>query len=117
MKKILVLLGIVVVSLLVASCATQRYGRLQQVTPTEAKHLSCEQIDIEIEKCNYFIKGTNDQDDEFTGKDVLSFLGDLGIGNSMEHTAAIKSATDRLAGLHKLKREKNCVSSPTSSLK
>ncbi len=109
MKRTSVLVGIVILSLSVVSCATQRYGRLQKVTPTESKVLTCEQIDLEIEKCNFFIKGTNDQDNEFTGEDVLGFLGDFGIGNSMEHNAAIKSATDRLTELSELKKEKNCV--------
>jgi len=117
MKRISALVGIAVASLSLASCATQRYGRLQGVTPTESRVITCEQIDLEIEKCNYFIKGTNDQDDKFTGKDVLGFLGDFGIGNSMEHTDAIKSATDRLAELTELKKEKNCIFTSGSSLK
>ncbi len=117
MKKISVLFGIGIIGLSVASCATQRYGRLQEVTPMESKVLNCEQIDLEIEKCNYFIKQTNDQDDKFTGKDVLAFLGDFGIGNSMEHTAAIKSATDRLTKLDRLKTEKSCISISKSSFK
>ena len=116
MKKMLVLFGIVVAGLLIASCATERYGRLQEITPTEAKILTCEQIEVEVEKCNYFIKGTNDKDDEFTGNDVLGFLGDFGIGNSMEHTAAIKSATDRLVELTELKREKNCVTTTATPI-
>jgi len=57
MKRISIL--VVIVSLSLTSCATQRYGRLQEVTSTESKILTCEQIDLEIEKCNYFIKGTN----------------------------------------------------------
>ena len=109
MKRMTVLVGSIALCLSSASCATQRYGRLQEVTPTEEKVLTCEQIDLEIEKCNYFIKETNDQDDKFTGKDVLGFLGDFGIGNAMEHTDAIKSATDRLSKLTELKKQKNCV--------
>jgi hypothetical protein len=116
MKRIPVLVGIVIVSLSLASCATQRYGRLQEVTSTESKILTCEQIDLEIEKCNYFIKGTNDQDAKFTGSDVLGFLGDFGIGNSMEHTAAIESATDRLTELTELKKEKGCINTSNSAL-
>lgn len=113
MKKMTGLFMIVVTCLLIVSCATQRFGRLQKITPTEAEILTCEQIEVEIEKCNYFIKGTNDKDDEFTGSDVLGFLGDFGIGNSMEHTDAIKSATDRLVELTELKKEKNCITTST----
>lgn len=95
--------------LIISACATQRYGRLQRITPAEADHLTCETIEIEIEKGNTFIKATNDKDSEFTGKDVLGFLGDFGIGNSMEHTDAIKSATERLNDLTELKKQKGCM--------
>ncbi len=95
--------------LLVSACATQRYGRLQRVTPAEANYLTCEAIEVEIEKGNAFIKATNDKDAEVTGKDVLAFLGDFGIGNSMEHTDAIESATDRLNDLAELKQQKGCA--------
>lgn len=52
------------------------------------------------------IKATNDKDAEFADKDVLAFLGDFGIGNSMEHTDAIESATGRLNDLAKFKKKK-----------
>ena len=94
---------------MVSACATQRYGRLQRITPAEADYLTCEAIDVEIEKGNAFIKATNDKDAEFTGKDVLGFLGDFGIGNSMEHTDAIESATERLHDLAELKKQKGCT--------
>jgi len=94
---------------MVSACATQRYGRLQRVTPTEAQYLTCEAIEIEIEKGNAFVKATNDKDAEFTDKDILAFLGDFGIGNSMEHTDAIESGTDRLDDLAKLKQQKGCT--------
>ncbi len=94
--------------LLVSACATQRYGRLQRVTPAEADYLTCDAIEVEVEKANAFVKATNDTDAEVTGKDFLAFLGDLGIGNSMEHADAIESATDRLDDLAELKQEKGC---------
>lgn len=99
---------LLVILLITSGCATQRYGRLQNVTPSEVKQLNCEAIDLEIEKANAFIQATNDKDQEFTGKDVLGFLGDFGIGNAMEHSDAIVSATDRLRELNTIKKQKGC---------
>jgi hypothetical protein len=100
---------LLVVLFMTTACATQRYGRMQNVTPTEANYLTCKAIEIEIEKTNSFIKATNDRDAEFTDRDVLGFLGDFGIGNAMEHTDAIQSATARISDLSRIKQQKGCV--------
>ena len=108
MKKYVLIL---LLAFLAFGCATQRYGRLQNVTKIEKKTLTCENIEIESQKAQEFIKTTTDKDNEFTGKDVLGFLGDFGIGNSMEFTDAVQSGTDRLSQLNALKSEKGCSSS------
>ncbi len=51
---------------------------------------------------------TTEHKEDFTGKDVLSFLGDFGIGDSMEYSEAIESGTTRISDLQELKREKGC---------
>jgi len=99
------------VTLFVFGCATQRYGRLQNVTEAEKKTLTCENIEVESQKAQEFIKTITDKDNEFTGRDVLGFLGDFGVGNSMEYTDAIQSGTDRASQLNILKSEKGCGSS------
>jgi len=92
-----------------SSCATQRYGRLQRVTEAERNYLTCKNIEVEIEKAQEFTNETTEKDNEFTGRDVLAFLGDFGIGNSLEFSDAIKSGTDRLKDLNALKAEKGCT--------
>jgi hypothetical protein len=52
------------------------------------------------------------KESEFSGKDVLAILGDFGIGNNMERTAAIESANSRIASLSELRRTKPCPASP-----
>lgn len=93
-----------------AGCATQRYGRMIDVVESEADNLDCNQIEIEIDKCNAFIRDVNTRNKKFTGKDIISFLGDFGIGDSWEVTDAIDSATRRTAQLEKLRSEKKCGS-------
>jgi len=102
---------LILVALLFNGCATQRYGRMQNVTEAEKKTITCENIEVEIQKAQEFVKTTTDKDNEFTGRDVLGFLGDFGIGNHMEYSDAIQSGTDRVAQLNTLKSEKNCGSS------
>ncbi|MFC1739345.1 hypothetical protein ACFL1G_09895 [Planctomycetota bacterium] len=91
----------------ISGCAVQRYGRMVPVVPSEEKSLTCEQITMEIEKCNAFIREVNANDKKFTGGDILAFLIDYGIGDSWEVKDAIASATRRIAELEKL-REKKC---------
>ena len=100
-------------SLLLTACATQRFGRQVAVSNTERRLLSCEQIEIEIAKTEEFLKDTSDQNSKFTGKDVLGFLGDFGVGNSMEYSDAIRSGINRLTQLRATQTEKGCaVTSP-----
>lgn len=93
-----------------SGCATERYGRLTPVGQVERQHLSCEQIALEIAKCDEFIASTTAQSKEFTSTDVLAILGDFGIGNSMEYQAAIKSGKTRRAALVGLQATKQCIS-------
>ena len=86
--KLLKLL-IILITLMIIGCATQRYGRMQHVTEADKNHLNCQGVDIEIEKTNQFLKEVTDKDNECTGRDVLAFLGDFGIGNSMEVSDAV----------------------------
>ena len=101
-------LALLAAVLMLAGCATQRYGRMTPVGPTEAETLTCEQIEIEKGKARDFMMAVGADQSRFTGKDVLSFLGDFGIGDAMEVDAAMKSATNRIVQLDQLAREKNC---------
>jgi hypothetical protein len=100
--------GLIMLSL--AACATQRYGRATPVSPGERSSLTCEEIDLEIEKTEYFIADIQMQRRDTSGAHVLGFLGDFGIGNVMEGDAAEASGMERLAELKALGSEKVCPS-------
>lgn len=100
-----------ILCLLLAGCATQRYGRMPGVGPTERETLTCEDIEIEKGKARDFMTEVGAHQSQFTGKDVLSFFGDFGIGDAMEVDGAMKSATNRIVQLDQLAREKGCISS------
>ena len=111
MKKTIIKITLVsILAMSFAACATKRYGRLQNITELESKSMTCNQIKIEIDKSEIFINKVEKKDDEFTGKDVLAFLGDFGIGNKMEVSDAIESAKSRLKDLQIMKKNKNCIS-------
>ncbi len=109
MKKTLLttLLSVTIASIFTA-CSTKRYGRLQNVTGMESGYLTCKAIDIEIDKAQNFLKNAYDKNDKIDKEYILGILGDLGIGNRMEYSEAIKSAKNRLADLKKLQVEKSC---------
>lgn len=98
--------AVLIAALLLASCATHRYGRAIALTDIERRSLTCEQIEIEIEKCNAFLAEVNKPTPG--GAAVLGFLGDFGIGNSMERSEARKSGMARLEELQALKASKGC---------
>jgi hypothetical protein len=53
-----------------------------------------------------------DKESEFSGRDVLAFLGDFGVGNHLEKSAALESAKLQLEQLHKLRAAKKCEARP-----
>jgi len=99
---------LIIATVILAGCATQRYGRMPAVGETERTYLTCEQIEIEKGKARDFIREVGEHESKFTGKDVLSFLGDFGIGDDLEVNAAMKSATNRIVQLDELARAKGC---------
>jgi hypothetical protein len=103
------LLGLVTVLTTVSGCATKHYGRQGDVTPYEKTTLTCREIALETAKIDGFIAQV-DTESQFSGRSVLSFLGDFGIGNVLEKDAAIKSANDRRRTLNNLAAQKGCNS-------
>jgi len=95
----------------IQGCATKTYGRQGSLTDYEKESMSCREIDLDLAKTRGFIDHVN-KESEFSGKDVLAFLGDFGIGNSLEKSAALESANARIARLSELKRTKQCPASP-----
>lgn len=90
-----------------AGCATKHYGRQGTLTDFEKASMTCREIDLETAKVRGFINHVN-KESEFSGRDVLAILGDFGIGNAMERSAALDSANERLSELSLLKNKKNC---------
>ena len=93
--------------LLVQGCATKTYGRQGTLTGFEKDTMSCREIDLEIAKTRGFIDQVN-KESAFSGRDVLAILGDFGIGNSMEKSAALESANKRSEQLAELRTTKKC---------
>lgn len=95
-------------TLLLAGCATERYGRVQHVGPTEQAQLSCEQIDVELGKTADFLHQTFAAKEPVSAADALAWMGDLGIGNSLEYEAALKSGQTRCTELVQLRIIRQC---------
>jgi hypothetical protein len=107
MRQLIV--GVLISSLLATTgCATKRYGRLQPLTGAERVGYTCRDIDIEIAKVGAFQQQVT-EGAQFNMASVLGILGDYGIGNSMERSAAEASAARRLGDLNNLKAEKGCM--------
>lgn len=97
---------------LAQGCATKTYGRQGELTDFEKNTMSCRDIDLDLARTHGF-KDHVHKESQFSGKDVLAVLGDFGIGNSMEKSAALESADKRIADLEALKTARNCP--PTSN--
>jgi len=95
----------------IQGCATKTYGRQGTLTNFEKDSMSCREIDLEIAKTQGFVDSVN-KESEFSGRDVLAILGDFGIGNSMEKSAALESANKRIAQLRELRDAKKCGANP-----
>lgn len=65
--------------------------------------MTCREVDMEIAKVEAFLLDVRTTRNGFNGAHVLGFLGDFGIGNSIEGSEAEKSGADRLAALQAIK--------------
>jgi len=101
-----VVLAIVAVCAL-SGCATKTYGRQGDLTSFEQTTMTCREIDLEEAKVQGFIQHV-DQESSFSGRSVLSFMGDFGIGNTLEKSSALESADKRLKALQSAKKSRNC---------
>jgi len=106
MNKLLLLIAL---ASLAVGCATKNYGRQGELTDFERHTLTCREIDIERAKVDGYLTQI-DKESEFDGRSVLSFLGDLGIGNTMEKSAARRAAQNRLSQLQSLSLQRGCGS-------
>ena len=77
------------------------------VTAYGKEVMTCEDINLEMAKMRGFIEHVI-KESQFDDRELLSILGDFGMGNSMEKRAALDSAYNRIRDLGKLKRSKDC---------
>lgn len=108
MKHLAVLTVSVFVILSSQGCATKTYGRQGTLTNYEKESMSCREIELESAKVRGFIDHVN-KESEFSGRDALAIIGDFGIGNSMEKSAALESANKRLEQLNDQRIAKKCA--------
>ena len=100
-------IGAVVPALVLSGCATKRYGRMQPLTGAERAAYTCREVAIEIAKVQSFQTQVA-EGAQFNMASVLGILGDYGIGNSMERSAAEASARRRLQELYDLSAQRGC---------
>ncbi|CAG9165283.1 hypothetical protein LMG23992_00414 [Cupriavidus laharis] len=105
MNKSILAIGFCVLAM--QGCATKNYGRQGVVTDFERQTMSCREIQLEQAKVQGYIQAV-DKESEFSGRSILSFLGDFGIGNVIEKNAAMESADSRAYQLRMLSYERRC---------
>ncbi|MBP0632215.1 MULTISPECIES: hypothetical protein [unclassified Cupriavidus] len=93
--------------LAIQGCATKNYGRVGTVTDFERQTMSCREIQLEQAKVNGFTQAV-EKESEFSGRSILSFLGDFGIGNMIEKSSAMESADNRARQLQTLSDLRRC---------
>jgi hypothetical protein len=111
MNRVFFLAALLATISVISGCATKTYGRQSVLTNFEKDSMTCREVDLDLAKTRGFIDQVN-KESEFSGKDVLAILGDFGIGNNLEKTAALESANSRIASLGELRRTKQCPASP-----
>ncbi len=101
---------VVVVALVAASiagCATKRNERVTELSGPEMEFCTCREIELEMAKVEQFRSQVADGA-KTDWRSVAGFLGDFGIGNSMERSKAECSATQRMLALQTLEAQKRC---------
>lgn len=101
--------GIVVLTLALTGCATQRFGRLTPLSDTERRVMSCRDIQLETARAEQFLAGIRRTRSGTNAAHVLGFIGDFGIGNVMEGDEAEASGEARLRELSSLAIERHCM--------
>ena len=101
------LLLFALVALFTVGCSTKQYGRMQPLTGIELSAYTCKDIKVELAKIDAFELQVA-EGAEFDVLSVASFLGDFGIGNTIEKNSALKTAKKRRVQLNDLSTSKGC---------
>lgn len=100
---------------LLTACATKQYPQAPTLSSEEASTFDCKVINIEIAKAHSIQEQIN-QTGQFSGRTVLGFFGDFGIGNGMAKSDARQKVQNRLTQLESMKTFKCKVPQPSSTL-
>lgn len=98
---------VAVLGTLLGGCSTKNFGRMQPLSAQESAMMDCDALRLEVGRVEAFLQGV-DTESQVDIRSVGAFLGDFGIGNSLEKNAAVKSANSRLAQLRQVQYEKGC---------
>lgn len=96
------------VCVVLAGCATQRYGRLTPLSDAERAAMTCRDTQLEIVRAEAFLADIRKQRSTTSPAHVFGFMGDFGIGNVVEGDAAEASGAARLVELRALAQQKSC---------
>jgi hypothetical protein len=99
-----------------SGCATKHYGRQGALSSVEKDAMTCREIDLEIAKVRGFVDQVN-KESAFSGLDVLAILGDFGIGNNLEKSAALESANKRIEQLNDQRNARKCSANLSTETK
>ena len=80
---------------------------MQPVTGNEVNAYTCEDINVELSKIDAFELQVA-EGAEFDVLSVASFLGDFGIGNTIEKNEALETAKERRVQLDDMSASKGC---------
>ena len=111
MTQALIIVAALVAVTAIQGCATKTYGRQGMLTDYEKESMTCREIDLDLAKTRGFVDHVN-KEAEFSGRDVLAILGDFGVGNNLEKSAALESAGKRVDQLRQLRSSKKCSANP-----
>lgn len=98
---------ILTLALALTGCATKQFATVGDVTGYEHTEMTCHDIDLEMARTQGVIDKI-DQQAQFSGLDVLAFLGDWGIGNAIAKSSALDGANARMGELQTLRAARGC---------
>ena len=107
MKNYSLLLTLSCVTLFVG-CATKQYHIAAELSPAVAEAMTCKDLQIELLKGQEIEKQINETG-QFSGKTVLGFLGDFGIGNAMAKSEARLALSRKMSSIRNAQLSKGCL--------